>query len=63
MVREKLSNYASHVLSNNRLCLRPDAQYMLLFLVLVVNPDQFRILQSYMLLLQLSVRMCSNPKL
>ena len=36
-----------------------DVQYMLLFLVLVVNSDQFQILLSYTLLLQLLILMRS----
>ena len=38
------------MLSNNRLCLRVAAQCMLLFLVLGVKSNQFRILRSYMFL-------------
>ena len=37
-----------HMLSNNGLY---HVQYLLLFLVLAVNSDQFQTLQSYMLLL------------
>ena len=40
-----------HVLSNNGLCRSAQhLQYVLLFLVLVVNSDQFQIFQSYTLL-------------
>ena len=35
------------MLSNNHLCLGTDAQYMLLFLVLAVNSDWFRISCTY----------------
>ena len=41
------------MLSNNGLCLRTAVQYVLLFLVLTVNSAQFRILQSYTVLLYL----------
>ena len=36
-----------HVLSNNDLCLQAAMQYVLLFLVLALNSDQFQILWSY----------------
>jgi len=47
------------MLSNNGLYLRGDAQYMLLFLVLVGNSNWFRILHSDTLLLQPPVLMRS----
>ena len=45
------------MLSNNALCLRTAAQYVLLFLALAVNSDQFGIVRSYTLFLQPSVLM------
>ena len=52
------------MLSNNHICQYTDAQYVLLFLVLAVNSDQFRILRSYMLLLHplVLVRSCPEPR-
>ena len=51
-------NY-DHMLSNNGLLLHTPVQYVLLFLVLVVNSDKLEILRSCTLLLKLSVLMCS----
>ena len=47
------------MLSNNGLCLRAAAQYVLLFIVLVINSDRFQILRSYMLLLKPPILMRS----
>ena len=64
--RSVLNIYSGHchVLSNNHICQYTDAQYVLLFLVLAVNSDQFRILRSYMLLLHplVLVRSCPEPR-
>ena len=42
------------MLSNNGLCLHAAAQYMLLFLVLVVNSDWFQIVRSWLSILMRS---------
>ena len=47
-----------HVLSNKGLCLCAAAQYMLLFLVVAVNSNQFQIVRSYMLLLPVLMSSC-----
>ena len=46
------------------MCQHTDAQYVLLFLVLAANSDQFRILRSYMLLLHplILMRSCPEPQ-
>ena len=48
---------SGYMLSNIGACLGVAVQYMLLFLVLAVNSDQFQILQSYTLLLKPPVLM------
>ena len=45
-----------HILSNNALCLRSSAQYMLLFLVLAGN---FKFMELYTLILKLVILMHS----